>query len=256
MNGLEAFHFLRPWWLLALVPCLVLWWQALRRRLGPRSWENVCDPALVPYILAPGSVTRRRWVAHLPGIAAVLAILALAGPAWKRLPEPVFTSGGALVIALDLSRSMDASDVTPTRLERARYKVADILRLRREGQTALIAWAGDAFAVTPLTDDTATIDSPLGWLATGVMPVQGSRADRALELAAELVRQAGVTRADVLLITDEAGSERDLRAAEKLRREGLTVSVLGVGTPHGAPIPMPDGGFLKDRGGQIVIPVL
>src|SRR5690606_13574992 len=78
MSGLEEFHFLRPLWLIALVPCFILWWQALRRRLGPRSWENVCDPALVPYILAPGSVTRRRWVAHLPGIAAVLAILALA----------------------------------------------------------------------------------------------------------------------------------------------------------------------------------
>lgn len=252
----EHFHFLRPWWLLALLPLLIVMWLMLKKRLGSRDWEAVVDPELLPHVLTAGRGGNRRWPVLLTAVCGLLAIFALAGPAWNKLPQPVYSSRSALVIALDLSRSMDANDVDPSRLTRARYKIRDILNRRPAGQTALLVYAGDAFTVTPLTDDTATIASQLGALTTDIMPVQGNRTDLALRLAGKLLRQAGAGHGDVLLITDEVNLARGRGEAQKLDGKNYRVSVLGVGTEHGVPIPLADGGFLKDAKGQIVIPVL
>ena len=252
----EHFHFLRPWWLLALLPLLVVVWLMLKKRLGSRDWETVVDPELLPHVLTAGHGGSRRWPALLTAVCGLLAIFALAGPAWDKLPQPVFSSRSALVIALDLSRSMDANDVDPSRLTRARYKIRDILDRRPEGQTALLVYAGDAFTVTPLTDDTATIASQLDALTTDIMPVQGNRTDLALRLAGKLLHQAGAGHGDILLITDEVNLARGRDEARKLDGDNYRVSVLGVGTEHGVPIPLADGGFLKDAKGQIVIPIL
>ena len=186
----------------------------------------------------------------------LLGIVALAGPAWNKLPQPVFTPQDALVIALDLTLSMDANDVSPSRLERARYKISDILDQRREGQTALLVYAGEAFTVTPLTDDGETIRSQLNALETGIMPVTGNRTGKAVTLALELLKQGGMRRGHVLLITDDATPASAGDSVALLRNEGYRLSVLGVGTRHGAPVLLPDGGFLQDRDGEIVIPVL
>ena len=118
----------------------------------------MCDAELLPYLLQEKAVNQSRWPLTTGAIAALLVIIALAGPTWQRVPSPVFRNESALVIALDLSRSMDAEDIKPSRLIRARYKIADILKQRKDGQTALLVYAGDAFTVTPLTDDTETID--------------------------------------------------------------------------------------------------
>ena len=252
----EYFHFLRPWWLLALLPLLVTVWLMLKQKLGRRDWEAVVDPALLPYVLTAGRGGQRRLPAVLTGVCGLLAILALAGPVWDKLPQPVYSSRSALVIALDLSRSMDANDIDPSRLVRARYKIRDILDRRPAGLTALLVYAGDAFTVTPLTDDTATIASQLDALTTDIMPVQGNRTDLALSLAGKLLRQAGAGRGDILLITDEVNLARGRDVAQKLNGENYRVSVLGVGTERGVPIPLQDGSFLKDARGRIVIPVL
>ncbi|MEJ2761677.1 MAG: VWA domain-containing protein, partial [Gammaproteobacteria bacterium] len=200
--------------------------------------------------------TTSRVPAILTSLCGLLTILSLAGPVWSKLPQPVYSSTSALVIALDLSRSMNAADISPSRLGRARYKIRDILNRRPDGQTALLAYAGDAFTVTPLTDDTATIASQLKALTTDIMPVQGNRTDLALKHAEDLLKQAGAGRGDILLITDEVDLARAGDVAEKLKGEGYRVSVLGVGTRQGAPIPLANGCFLKDNKGQIVIPTL
>ncbi|MBI2993265.1 MAG: VWA domain-containing protein [Gammaproteobacteria bacterium] len=248
----SQFHFLRPAWFLALVPLAALLWLLFRRRSGSR-WEAVCDPVLLPFILL-GSEARPRRFAWLGLVAGgLLAIAALAGPTWSRLPQPVFSPQSALGIALDLSRSMDANDISPSRLARARFKIADLLRQRQEGQTALLVYAGDAFTVAPLTDDGATILSQLPAVTTDIMPAQGSRADLALERAGELLRQAGRSHGDVLLITDEVDASRAEKAARDLVGKGFRLSVLGVGTEQGAPIALSEGGFLKDSRGEIVV---
>ena len=203
MIDFSQFHFVRPWWLLAFLPLAWLVWSKWKRRVGSRNWEAICDPALLPHILIGNERGAKRWSTLATGLCGALAILALAGPVWQKLPQPVFSTQSALVIALDLSRSMDATDVNPSRLARARFKVADILARRGEGETALLVYAGDAFTVTPLTNDAATIESQLKALTTDIMPVQGNRTDTALSKAMELLRQAGASRGDILLITDE-----------------------------------------------------
>ena len=252
----EQFHFLRPMWL-ALLPILfVVIWLMIKRRLGNRSWEAVCDKHLLPYMLIGGSGTARRLPIILTALCGILGIVSLAGPVWERLPQPVFNRQSALVIALDLSRSMDANDVSPSRLGRAKFKIADILRQHGEGQLALLVYAGDAFTVTPLTDDMETINSQLPALTTSIMPVQGSRPDRALKKAESLLKGAGHGSGNILLISDEIDAEMAEPVAEELESQGYRTFVLGIGTQHGAPILLEDGSFLKDGKGDIVIPVL
>jgi Ca-activated chloride channel family protein len=253
---MTAFHFLRPGWFLVLPPLLALLLWAWRKQLRSRSWQQVCDPHLLPHLLLGRSRRRANWPLWLLLPGALLAVTALAGPAWHRQPQPLFRQQSALVILLDLSRSMAAADLKPNRLQRARLKVEDLLNLRREGQTALIAFAGDAFAVTPLTDDRNTIRALLQSLDPDLMPVQGSEPQRAIELGLQLLQQAGLKRGRLLLITDEDRPERSMDAARRLSQQGGELAVLGIGTVEGAPIPLAGGGFFKDDRGDLVLPGL
>ncbi|MGZ4979978.1 MAG: VWA domain-containing protein [Methylobacter sp.] len=252
--NITEFHFIRPYWLLALIPYLAILAVMLRNKLSQGNWSAVCDAALLPYLLQEKAVNQSRWPITTGAIAALLAIVALAGPTWERLPSPVFRNDSALIIALDLSRSMDASDIKPSRLVMARYKIADILKQRKDGQTALLVYAGDAFTVTPLTDDTETIDSQLSALNTDIMPSQGSNTVSALEKAVELFKQAGLQKGSILLVTDGVDVDKTLAAVKSLDKYQL--SILGVGTDDGAPVALPEGGFLKDEQGNIVVPKL
>lgn len=253
----SAFHFLRPWWWLALIPAAALMWVLARRRLGAGDWTRVVDPRLLPFVLLRDTSRRSRpWARYLYPVGALAAITALAGPTWQRLPQPVYRDQGAVVVALDLSRSMDATDVRPSRLVRARFKLADLLGRREAGETALIVYAGEAYVVTPLTDDQATILAQLPALSTDLMPSRGSRSDLAIDKAGQLLEQAGAIRGQVVLITDGVDPDRTSEALRRLREQGHRLSVLGVGTPQGGPIPLKGGGFLNDARGSIVLPKL
>ena len=253
---MSHFHFLRPEWFLALLPLLLMLFWLVRQQLQSRSWQAVCDPELLPHLLLDRSVRRANWPFWLLLVGLLLAIFALAGPVWKRQPQPLFRQQSALVILLDLSRSMEVADLRPSRFLRARLKIADLLRQRKEGQTALIVFAADAFTVTPLTEDRHTIEALLKSLDPELMPVQGSDLGRAIQRGERLLQQAGLRRGRLLLVTDEDRPERFLGAAEQLKKHGFELEVLGVGTPNGAPIPLPGGGFFKDGKGNLVLPKL
>jgi Ca-activated chloride channel family protein len=251
---IDQFHFLRPEWLLALILLGVVLWLLRRRGYQSGNWRAVIDARLLPYVLSAdgtGSANRLPWIL---GVVASLAIIALAGPTWEKRQQSMYQQRSALVVALDLSRSMDATDIRPTRLTRARHKIADTLNLRKEGQSALVVYAADAFAVTPLTNDVETILALLPDLETGLMPSQGTRADRALERALELFDNSAVRRGDVLLVTDGI-SDLEVQRIEALleKHPGQRLSVLAIGTADGGPVPLKNGGFLKDRQGAIVI---
>jgi Ca-activated chloride channel family protein len=192
-----------------------------------------------------------RW--WLLGISGVVGVVSLAGPAWQRIEQPVFRSDQALVVALDLSRSMDAQDVTPSRMLRARLKILDILERRASGQTALVVYSSNAFTVTPLTSDTDTIAALVNSLSTDIMPSRGSYPAAAVHKGRQLLEQAGAAFGEVLLITDGGSSPATERAARDLRDAGYTLSVLGVGTKDGAPIPKLSGGFVTDQAGRIAV---
>ncbi|MDB2704959.1 VWA domain-containing protein [Pseudomonadota bacterium] len=253
--NLADFHFIRPYWLIALLPVIILILLSVRNKLARGNWSDVCDEALLPFILQDSNQKiSRRWSSLALSTASVLAVIAIAGPTWERLPSPVFRNDAAVVIALDLSRSMNATDIKPSRLVRARYKVADILQQRQDGLTALIAYAGDAYTVTPLTQDTNTITNQLNALDTDMMPSQGSNTSAALKQAVELLQQAGQSQGTILLLTD-AVSTKSLEQAKSILGH-YELSILGIGTHEGAPVKLANGGFLKDSQGNIVVPKL
>ena len=245
-------HFIRPMWL-ALAPMAVilpLLWRHLRRPSG--DWSKVCDTHLLRWLSVGNAAAKpSRFGPWLAGLVWLVAAIALAGPSWQKLPDSSFTSRDARVLVLDLSLSMLAEDLKPNRLAQAHFRLSDMLEATSEGQTGLVAYAGDAFVVSPLTSDTNTIRNMLPALRPDVIPVFGSRPDRALELAAELLTRSGMARGEILLISD-SGSRAAANVAAGLANKGIFTSVLAVGTVQGAPIPSGEG-FVSDSSGNIVV---
>ncbi len=245
-------HFIRPAWLLALpLAALLPWlWRHLRRPSG--DWARICDPHLLRW-LSVGEASRRRSSlgAWLAGAVLALASIALSGPSWQKLPDVSYAAQDSRVIVLDLSLSMLAEDLRPDRLTRTRFRLSDLLQEDLEGQVGMVAFAGDAYVVSPLTSDTNTIANMLPALRPDVVPVAGSRADRGLALAAELLRRSGVGGGEILLVSDDANAS-DAALARDLLTEGIVTSVLAVGTAEGAPIPS-GSGFVTDAQGNVVI---
>jgi len=254
--NLPDLHLLRPWWLLALLPLALLIWRLARRGGGAAAWRGLVDPHLLPHLLETGAGTRSRLPLILLVSGAILAVLALAGPAWERLPQPVFQTERYQVLALDISPTMNAPDVAPSRLAQARFEVLDLLK-RSEGQVALIAYGAEPYVVSPLSADADTIALQVPELSSDLLPVDGKNAAAALDKAHELLRRAAARDGEVILISDGLRDPAAAReAAERLRTDGHRVSVLAVGTEQGAPVPRADGGFLQDANGAILLPRL
>ncbi len=255
MIDFALFHFLRPWWL-ALIPGagLLVWW--LRRPTADlRAWEQICDPQLLQFLTCGEGGKSARLPLLLTGFGWLLACLALAGPSWEKRPLPLFQTEATRVIVLDLSRSMLAADLQPDRLTQARYKLADLLDRNQEGQVGLVAYAGESFVVSPLTQDANTIKAMLGALDVSIMPVQGSELGEALSLAWKLLDGVVSSSGEIIVFTDSVGGGA-LTAAREIFEAGHRVSVVGVGTTEGAPIPQPNGGFFKAADGTIAVPRL
>lgn len=256
--NLSDIHLLRPEWLLMLVPLAFGIWRLTRDSGRGSAWEGVVDKHLLSSLLINGAGKVRRLPLYLLAIGGLIASIALAGPVWERLPQPVYQAAAERVIVLDISASMNANDLPPSRLQQAHYKVLDLLARFREGQTALIAYGAEPYVVSPLTADAKTIAAQVPRLATELLPVQGPKQTAmALREAGDLLVQAGSRNGEIILITDgltDPGAA--LESARSLRAQGYRVSVLGIGTPQGAPVPQGDGGFLKDPGGAILMPRL
>ena len=255
MNVIADFHFLRPWWLLALAMLPLAWfaWRHVRSEAG--NWQKVVDAHLLRHLVETTFERSGRGGVWLTAIIWMLGCVTLAGPAWERESMPLYRNEAARVLAIELAPTMLAADLKPTRLERARYKLNDILKLSRDQQTALIGYSGDAFVAAPLTDDVNTVRNLVDALDPGVMPVVGNATERAIEEAQRLVEQAGLEQGELILLADSS-SDRALAAARAAHAKGLTISVLGIGSNAGAPVPLPQGGFLQDAAGNIVLPRL
>ncbi|MEA3641621.1 MAG: VWA domain-containing protein [Lamprobacter sp.] len=237
MSFMSEFHFIEPLWFLAMIPLGLLLWLGWRAEAGVSAWRRVIDPRLLRVLTIGSAGPGSRLPLMLLAVGWLIAVVALANPTFERQPVPAFRSDAARVVVLDLSRSMLAADLSPSRLERARYKIADILSRSADGQVGLVVYAGDAFAVSPLTDDAETIRAMLEALSPQIMPVQGSRPDRGIELGLDLLRQAGARNGEIILLTDDAGGASALAMAEQLTDAGHALAVIGVGTAEGAPVP-------------------
>ncbi len=254
---IESFHFLRPYWLIGILPFVLLAWYWIRATQTSSGWERTVDEALLSVLLDGTHKRSNRWIGLFLSGALAAACVGIAGPTWEKLPQNVEQKNDALIILLDLSLSMLAQDVKPSRVERARQKVADTLRMRTEGQTALIAYAGDAHAVVPLTDDVGTIENLLGSLSPEMMPVYGSNPDHALILAQELFANSGLMQGRILIITDGVD---DIVSVTRHRNRAFPISVLGIGTEDGGPIPLDrlrqPGRYYQTQEGNRVIAII
>jgi len=252
---IENFHFLRPHWLWAVIaiPAL-LFWQRYKVRTQS-SWQQIIAPALLPLLIQ----TSGRKSRFMPLLATLLIGLTVgaAGPTWQRLPQPVEINQSALVVILDLSPSLYAKDITPSRLVRARYKLLDLLNQRRDGLTALVVYAGQAHVLSPLTEDNNTIAHLVPILSPSLLLEIGSNLEDAIDQALVLLQNGAEGRGDIVLITDGATANAARTSSEILADySAVRLSILGVGTASGAPIPLADGGFLKAADGAIVLPKL
>ena len=248
---LQQFHFLRPWWLLALAGLPLLALPRWRRDGSQLALSRLVDPAVLPWLVR-GQPRHRHLPLWLFALAWLLATLALAGPSWNRVEQPLYANRPAQVLALSLSRHMLARDVAPSRLDRVRLKAHELLAANRAGLNALIGYAGEAFVVAPLTSDAHSLDDLLDAMAPDTMPVDGNDAAAAIDRGVRLVQQANADGGTLVLITDQADTAADA-AARKALAAGVRVSVLGVGSVHGGPVPLPEGGFLHDAQDRMVL---
>jgi len=221
------------------------------------SWQKVISPHLLKFLMVSGEKQKSHVSFWLTGIIAVLIIFAISGPSFRQISVPVFQTESARVILLDLSLSMDATDVKPARIDRAKHKIMDLLDKNKEGTIGLVVYAGDAFIISPLTSDANTIASMIPTLSTGIMPVLGSRPDIAINKAISLLENASQTKGQIIWITDGIDSEYHDEIIDSVKRGNHLLSILAIGTEQGAPIPLPDNsGFLKDSTGNIILPKL
>lgn len=245
------FHFLRPLWLWALPAlwAIALWLGYRQGKDG--NWDRLIDADLLPSLrlAAAGRKTASPW--PWLALAWTLAVLALAGPSWQRDASAAFKAPSAWVVVLDLSPSMRAQDVTPDRATRARYAIADLLSGARDTRIGLIVFGEEAFTVTPLTDDVATVRAMLPAIDPSIMPTAGDKLAPALVQASQLLQQSGEKHGQIIVLTDGFNDPADaFTEAEKLSRQGYSINVLGVGTSAGAPLPGDTGGFVRDNGGK------
>jgi len=250
------FHFLRPFWLLGVLPALLLPIALFYRQVKMGSWHSVIKAEFQPYLLSGETQINTSLPFYLIGFAWVTATLILAGPTWQKLPQEVHKKVEARIIILDQSYSMLSTDVKPDRNTRAKHKLTDLLEQFDEGTTALIVYAGDAHVVTPLTEDTRTIANLSPSLTPLIMPVAGNNLIHAIQKAKQLLRNANLNQGEIFLLTDGIEAQQIETLNELLEGLNVTVNVLGIGTVEGAPIPLPDGSFLKNNAGSIVLPQL
>jgi Ca-activated chloride channel family protein len=250
-EALHQFHFLRPLWLIALAALPLLFGWGVRRSAAPAELSRLVDPELLPHLLR-GRAANRYAPSALFALGWTLCALALAGPTWNRVAQPLYANRAAQVVAISLSQQMLSRDVTPSRLDRARYKAHDLLAANGDGLNALIGYAGEAFVVAPLTSDADSLSDLLNAMSPDTMPVDGNDAAAAIKRGAALIHDANVAGGSLVLITDQADASTDA-AARAADAAGVRVSVLGVGTPQGGPVPQAGGGFLRDAQNQIVL---
>ena len=261
-----GFHFEQPLWflgLLALIPVAIwLWRSAARAARGPI--HRYADAHLLPHLTGTRELkTQERWGRFLKwSLLWSLILLAMAGPRWDYTDVRLFHPGNNLLILLDVSRSMQAADVAPSRIARARQEIQDLIMIDRDVRLGLIAFASVPHVVAPVTEDTFTVFNALPALSTDLTELQGSRLSSALDRAETLLKSLPPESARAILLIsdgdfDEPGLTEQVR---KLADDGIRLHVLGIGTEKGArvpaPPPAPAGTWITDRGGKPVTSAL
>ena len=225
---LHNFHFLRPWLLLLLILPILFFWRFFKSMHNASSWENVCDKKLLNFLLIKGSSSNRKLFGWLFLIGLSFAIFAAAGPTWKKRPIPTLVPENPVMILLNLSSDMKVSDLQPNRLNRAKFKITDLLNSLASAQSGLIVYSQEPFLITPISDDTDLIKNLLPAVNFDIMPTNGDRLDRAIELAVEKLKNGGYHDGNIIIFSADVGERFDkaLETAKSAAAEKYNVSVI------------------------------
>lgn len=251
---IENFEFIRPQWLWALLAILVGYILKLRYGKDHNVWQQIIPNHLYQKMIVQKGLGKSSAFIHATMLGLALAVIAIAGPSWEKLPQVVYQTQAGKVILMDMSMSMRATDLSPNRLTRARFKAIDLVNEVKEGETGLVAYAGDAFVVSPLTDDANTLKTLIPVLAPEIMPTKGSAALAGLRQAAMLLENAGYQKGQIYWLTDGIRYDEIQEVRRFINESIFSVSALLIGTEVGAPIALEDGQLLKDYSGKIVVP--
>jgi len=205
LNSMQHFHFLRPYWLLTFVVLFYIIKAFSLRDDSLAQWRTLMSKEVLKHLTVIGN--NNRWLSpqKMSLILAVPLCIVLMGPTWQQQPSPFSENNAPLIIALDVSKTMEQGDVQPSRLLRAKQKIIELLELRGDSKTALIAFSGSAHVVMPITNDREMIRHFLDALSENIMPVSGKLPETILPLAESLLASSTVP-GTVLLIGDGATS--------------------------------------------------
>lgn len=252
-QGVGQFHFIRPHWLWCLLLVPIISVLMLRVKSSANQWQSLINKELLTHLIAGETKSTKAWPIILLSVAMSLSIIAIAGPSWLKLPQPQYVNQQPVVMLVDLSPSMLVEDVKPSRLAKMRFKMIDFLKARKQGLTAMVVYAGDAHVLAPLSDDNKTLISLVPTLSPNVMPVSGSLVEEGIALAISLIEDQGYKTGDIVLFTDGVSANAEQNTLKLLEKSNVRLSVVGVGTSTGAPIPLGEQGFAKDQNGKIVL---
>lgn len=225
---LADLQFLRPWWFLLCIPLIIFGVNLFKKRIKNSTWLQSCDPKLLPYLLVRHEKKRYFLPFFLLMASGFSMILALTGPAWQKINVPTYQQIQPRIILLDMSDNMFENDLSPNRLSRAKFKLHDIFYHKNQGQFALIAYTSEPFVVSPLTDDSQTIESLVPSLTQDTMPVGGNNLSKALIAAEELFTANGSTFGDILILTATIPDKGALKIASQLVQKGIKTSILPI----------------------------
>ena len=255
-NFADNFHFLRPWWLVLLVLLVPLFFAIRRQQNLGGAWAKVCDVNLLPALLVKGVGKSYNALAGLLIFAFALAVVAVAGPTWQKLPQVSVSGGGNTVFVLDMGLNMAANDVNPSRLDRAKFKIYDMLGKIHGDQAALVLFDNESYIASPLSEDLSVIANIIPTLEMNVMPGNGESAlGKGIDEAVRLLDNAKLGNGRIIVLTGagEAEVARAYPFAQRAAAKGNAVSVLAFGSDTGAPVPNEKGGFYTDAKGKTAL---
>lgn len=250
MEWLQDFHFLRPYWLVALI--LPIWWsiKIYKNEAIQSSWANVCDEHLLNYLLVKGENLQRRIFYILAMIILFVSVLALAGPTWVKKENPALSVDNPVMVLFNLSSDMRQTDVAPSRLTRARYIIKDVLHTFNTTETGLIVYSDEPFVITPMTEDVALLENLLPQLEENIMPANGDRLDRAIDMAVGRMQSAGYNKGNLIVLAADVGEhfETALQSAEKAQKQGFDVNVIKINSQDNEKLKM-----IAQKGGGLYL---
>ncbi len=224
------FHFLRPWFLLLLLLPLGLYGFYFRGIKSASSWQKVIDKRLLDYLLVKGSAAKRRFLVLTALIGMVIAIVSAAGPSWQKVEVPLLSQKNPVMVLLNLSSDMSQTDITPSRLARAKYKIKDFLSMLKGAQAGIIVYSSEPFMVSPITEDTNILANLLAAINIDIMPANGDRLDRAIDLAVSKLQSAGYQKGELVVFASDVGQKFDqtLTAAKEAKAKGFKLDIVGM----------------------------